>query len=77
MRQPTRERKEPERFGFDQLQHCLNIVTVDDAIEYDPMIAGVAAQYIHSVNEVAMMNGHQFGQQYIVQKVLRNLVKMV
>ena len=35
------------------------------------MIAGVATQYIHAVNEVAMMNGHQFGQQYIIQKGLK------
>jgi hypothetical protein len=59
------------RYGFEKLQHSHNIVTLDDAIEYDPMIAGVAAQYIHEANEVAMMNGHQFGQQYIVQKGLK------
>ena len=63
------------RFGFEQLQHCHNITSDDDAIEYDPIIAGVAAQYIHGVNEVALMNGHQFGQQYIVQKGLMKFGK--
>ena len=67
--------KEPVQFGFEHLQHCHNIVTVDDAIEYDPMIAGVAVQYIHSVNEVLMMNGHKFGQQYIIQKGLKKFGK--
>jgi hypothetical protein len=44
------------------LQHCHHIVTVDDAIEYDPMIAGVAAKFIR---EADLMNGHQFGQLYV------------
>ena len=36
------------------------MVTINNAIEYNPVIAGVAAQFIHKVNEVTMMNGHQF-----------------
>ena len=51
------------------------MVTIDDVIEYDPVIAGVAAQFIHEVNEVVMMNGHQFGQQYIVHKGLKKFDK--
>ena len=31
LRRSTRERKEPVWFGFEKLQHCHNIVTVDDA----------------------------------------------
>ena len=75
LRRSTRERKEPVRYGFEKLQHCHNIVTIDDAIEYDPVIAGVAALFIHEVNEVALMNGHQFGQQYIVQEGLKKFGK--
>ena len=63
LRRSTHERKEPVRYGFKNLQHCHNIVTIDNAIEYDPLIAGVAAHFIHEVNEVALMNGHQFEQQ--------------
>lgn len=33
LRRSTRERKEPVRFGFEQLQHCHNITSDDDAIE--------------------------------------------
>jgi hypothetical protein len=75
LRRSTRESRPPERYGFEHLQHCHNTVTIDDAIEYDPMIAGVAARFIDEVNEVALMNGHQFGQQYIVQKGLKKFGK--
>ena len=75
LRQSTRERSKPKQYGFAHLEHCHNMVTIDDAIEYDPVIAGVVAQFIHEVNEVARMNGHQFGQQYIVHKGLKKFGK--
>ena len=51
------------------------MVTINDAIEFDPVIAPVAAQLIPKVNDVAMMNGHQFRQQYIVHKGLKKFDK--
>ena len=74
-RRSTCETQEPERYGFADLEHCHNMVTIDDAIEYNLVIAGVAAQFIHEVNKVAMMNSHQFGQQYIVHKGLKKFGK--
>ena len=73
--QSTCERREPNQYGFTQLEHCHNMDTIDNAIEYNPVVAGVAAQFIHEVNKVAMMNGHQFGQQYIAHKGLKKFGK--
>ena len=42
------------------------MVTIDDAIEFNPVIAGVAAQLIHEVNEIAMMNGGGFQRRWIL-----------
>ena len=33
LRQSMCERREPERYGFAHLDHCHNMVTIDDAIE--------------------------------------------
>ena len=65
---------------MQDLEMCHNIMVVNNtnekdiesrSVEYDRMIAGVAARYIHTKNEKALMGGHQFGQQYIVQKGLK------
>jgi hypothetical protein len=61
------------------LEYCHNImlakhVTKGDnanTIEYTTDIAGVAARFIHFQNELAMSDGHSFGQQYIVHKGLK------
>ncbi len=43
----------------------------DEVIEYDDIIAGVAARFIHFQNERAMAHGVSLGQQYIVNKGLK------
>ncbi len=66
-------------FIKDELEHCHNLMATSyetkgsdaNTIEYTPEIAGVAARYIHETNEKAMMQGHSFGQQYILQKGLK------
>jgi hypothetical protein len=61
-------------FIKDELEHCHNLMGTigsDDTIEYMPETAGVAARYMHEVNEKAMMQCHSFGQQYIPQKGLK------
>ena len=61
------------------LEHCHNLMTKEvithgkgtNTIEYTADIAGVAARYIHDMNEMAMMQGVSLGQQYILQKGLK------
>jgi hypothetical protein len=61
---------------LQDLEQCHNLMgkeSIDgsNTIEYNADIAGVAARYIHDLNEMAMMQGVSLGQQYILQKGLK------
>ena len=67
------------KFDYNDIKHdleqCHNLMEDKsghkDTIEYTPEIAGVAARYIHEINESAMLQGVNLGQQHILQKGLK------
>jgi hypothetical protein len=56
------------------LEQCHNIMAQEGStkfIEYDSVIAGVAARFIHDANHGAMTDGQSFAQQLILQKGIK------
>ena len=56
------------------LEQCHNMVATESnckTIEYEGVIAGVAARFIHEMNERPMVEGKSMAQQYILQKGLK------
>jgi hypothetical protein len=58
---------------LEDLKHCHNMIGREpwEMIQYETVIAGVAARHIHNHNEKALNKGATFGQQHILQKGLK------